>query len=78
MKHAQKKYEASKKGRDRAKRYDQSEKGRARKRKYVQNLSPEQKEKQKEAKRLSAFKYREKQKLISRRLAKDSPDVQDS
>lgn len=59
LKRAQRKYEASEKGRDRAKRYQQSEKGRARKRKYAREMTPEQKEKQRESKRLSAQKYRE-------------------
>lgn len=64
LKHAQKKYEASEKGRDRAKRYNDSEKGKARKRKYLQNLSPEQKKKQREAKRISARRYREKKRSL--------------
>jgi hypothetical protein len=67
LKRAQRKYEASKKGRDRAQSYDQSEKGRARKRKYAREMSPEQKEKQRESHRRSSRTCRErklKQKLF--------------
>ncbi|MFM6344668.1 MAG: hypothetical protein ACKPKT_10910 [Dolichospermum sp.] len=39
-------------------RYNDTPKGKARKRKWAQNMTPEQQEKQREAKRLSAQKRR--------------------
>lgn len=58
LKRAQCKYFATEKGRERVKEYETSEKGRAKKRRYAQNLTPEQQEKQREAKRLSAQRRR--------------------
>ena len=62
LKKAQAKYNQSDKGKDRNLDYDRSEKGRKRKRRYAQNLSPEQKEKQRGSKRLSARRKRWKDK----------------
>jgi DNA-binding PadR family transcriptional regulator len=43
-------------------RYNLTEKGKARKRKWAANMTPEQQEKQREAKRLSARKRRAREK----------------
>jgi hypothetical protein len=61
---AQRKYSATEKGQEVQRKYEKSEKARERKRRYLESLTPEQRErlqeKQREAKRLSARRRREK------------------
>ena len=59
---AQRKYAVTDKGVAAVKKYETSPKGRARKSKWVSLMTPEQQEKQRESKRLSAQRRRAKKK----------------